>query len=218
MDRTRARALAKEYVAQGRPTDWFEVLYAEADRGDSVVPWADLRPNPNLIAWLDRNRALNGGKALKVGCGYGDDVEELARRGYQVVGFDVAPTAIAACMKRSPDSRATYITADVLQSHVEWRQAFDFVLESYTLQVLPPAERDTAIVRIADFVAPDGTLLVIARGRDDEDDPGQMPWPLKRDEVLKFEDAGLTLVEFEDYLDEESPPVRRFRATYRREI
>jgi len=89
----------------------------------------------------------------------------LSRRGYEVVGFDIAPTAIAVCQKRFPGSTASYVVADLFDSPSEWRRAFDFVLESYTLQVLPAPERQRAIVRIADFVAPDGLLLVIARGR-----------------------------------------------------
>ena len=95
MDRTRARSLASEFVADGRATAWFEVLYAEAEVGAATVPWADFRPNPNLVAWLCQSEPADGRKALKVGCGYGDDVEELSRRGYEVVGFDIAPPAIA---------------------------------------------------------------------------------------------------------------------------
>ena len=104
----------------------------------------------------------------------------------------------------------------MLKCPSEWTHAFDFVLESYTLQVLPPAERSLARQQIADFVAKGGTLLVIARGRNADDDPGLMPWPLLEDEVRQFEASGLQLVNFEDYLDNETPPVRRFRAEFRR--
>ena len=217
MDRTRARALAKQFVSDNRPTEWFEVLYAEAEQGVSVVPWADLCPNPNLMAWLDRNPTACGRKALKVGCGYGDDVEELVRRGYEVTGFDVAPTAISHCRKRFPNSKARYVVADILTSPVEWNQAFDFVLESYTLQVLPPDQRALAIAEIAKLVAPQGTLLVIARGRDLSDDPGLMPWPLTIDDVRQFDATGLRLINLEDFLDQETPPVRRFRVEFRRD-
>ena len=216
MDRTRARSLASEFVADGRATAWFEVLYAEAKVGAATVPWADFRPNPNLVAWLCQSEPADGRKALKVGCGYGDDVEELSRRGYEVVGFDIAPTAIAACQKRFPGSTASYVVVDLFDSPIEWRRAFDFVLESYTLQVLPAPERQRAIVRIADFVAPDGLLLVIARGRDANEEKGLMPWPLTPDEIRSFETTGLSLIKLEDCLDDESPPVRRFRATFRR--
>lgn len=217
MDRTRARALAKQYVAEGRPTDWFDVLYSEAQNGSATVPWADFRANPNFVAWLDANHISGTGKrALKVGCGYGDDVEELLRHGFDATGCDISPTAIATCRTRFPSSNGTYVVADVLEPPAEWRGAFDFVLESYTLQVLPPEERRRAISQIASFIAPGGTLLVIARGRNADEDPGQMPWPIVRDELQQLEAAGLKIAAFEDYVDDESPPVRRFRATYRR--
>jgi hypothetical protein len=38
MDRTRARSLASEFVADGRATEWFEVLYAAAEVGAATVP------------------------------------------------------------------------------------------------------------------------------------------------------------------------------------
>ena len=54
---------------------WFEELYAQVESsGRSVVPWADLEANPNLVAWLDREQLDGAGKsALVVGCGLGDD-------------------------------------------------------------------------------------------------------------------------------------------------
>ena len=70
--------------------------------------------------------------------------------------------------------------------------------------------------RIAEFLRPHGTLLVIARGRDASDDEGQMPWPLTREELTEFIGAGLQEISSEDYLDPAEPTVRRFRAVYTR--
>jgi len=56
-----------------------------------------------------------------------------------------------------------------------------------------------------------------ARGREDaEPTGGGMHWCLSRPELSAFAAAGLTEAAFEDYLDEEKPPVRRFLAEYRR--
>jgi SAM-dependent methyltransferase len=196
--------------------DWFEVLYQEAAAGTAAIPWADSRPNPNLVVWLDRSQ-LNGDgrRALIVGCGYGDDAVELEKRGFAVTAFDISPTAIAECRKRFPHSAVRYEVADLLQSPPSWQQQFDFVFEAYTLQVLPPDLRANSIAKIADFVVPGGTLLVVTRARDAADPPGQMPWPLVRDELAGFSQS-LREAMFEDYLDDEQPPVRRFRAEYRR--
>ena len=83
--------------------------------------------------------------------------------------------------------------------------------------MLTPDLRREAIRCIAEFLAPGGTLLVITRGREPADPEGKMPWPLTREEVYSFGDFGLKEVSFEDYIDKETPPVRRFRAVYRRE-
>jgi ubiquinone/menaquinone biosynthesis C-methylase UbiE len=218
-DRTRAtaRELAQRHVAGGDPLGWFEVLYATSE-GDSLsIPWADLSPNPNLVSWFEQQRAAGSGRrALKIGCGLGDDAEELSRRGFDTTAFDISSTAIRWCRRRFPGSSVGYVEADLLQPPDEWAQGFDLVLESYTLQVLPSELRSEAMRCVADFVAPGGTLLVIARGREPGEAEGAMPWPLTRQELGVFTEAGLTELQFEDYVDDESPPVRRFRVTYAR--
>src|SRR5436190_1404721 len=179
MDRARARALAQDAIARGKALSWFEALYREADGGTAVVPWADLVPNPQLVAWLDANPSI-GGRALDVGTGFGDNAEELARRGMDVVAFDVAATAVARARARFPGSPVRYLVADLLDPPADWRAAFDLVAETYTLQVLPPSERGAAVHALRTFVAPGGTLLVIARGREPAEPEGVMPWPLTR--------------------------------------
>jgi len=190
----------------GKSTEWFETLYAEGARQDVDIPWADFEPNPNLVEWLDRmSLSPSDKRALKIGCGLGDDVEELSERGFEVTAFDIAPTAVEWFRTRFPASRSTYLVADLFDAPSDWSGAFDFVLESYTLQVLPQPERRQAIPIIANFVAPGGTLLVICRGRDPDDPEGDLPWPLPKDTVLHFEDHGLDLVDFEDYFDDAPP-------------
>ncbi len=216
-DRTRVRQLAAEYLAKGDPTGWFEQIYREAEQGGTPVPWGELRPNPNLLNfWRDHPIATAGKTALKIGCGFGDDAEQLARWGFATTAFDIAETAIRTCRQRFPHSAVRYFNADLLQPPKEWIRAFDFVLESYTLQALPPALRSRATERVADFVAEGGNLLVIARGREETDPPGEMPWPLSRTELNHLLDVGLRDVSFEDFQDPDEPEVRRFRALYLR--
>jgi hypothetical protein len=91
-----------------------------------------------------------------------------------------------------------------------------FVFEANTLQALPSELRAVAITKVPDFVAPGGHLLVIARGREPFEPEGEAPWPLIRAEFSALPRAGLTEISFEDFLDQETPPVRRFRALYKR--
>ena len=215
MSRQFARKLAKEFIEKGDSLGWFEALYAEGDA--SKIPWADQKVNPNFEAWLlQRQLQGRGKKALKVGCGLGDDAERLAELGFGVTAFDISPTAIDWCRRRFPQSKVRYLVQDLFQAPEEWKGAFDFVLESYTLQVLLPDRRKAAIRSISRFVTPGGMLLVIARGRKPEEPKGEMPWPVIREELKEFEACGLQEVNFEEYVDKEDPPVRRFRVEYRR--
>ncbi len=199
------------------PLNKFESMYVQARGDPAAISWADLVPNPNLVRWLDANAIDTSGKqALVVGCGLGDDAEELAHRGFTTTAFDVSPTAIEWCRRRFPDSGVEYVVADLFQLPSDWRAAFDFVLESYTLQVLPAELRRQAMPAISDLVAHGGTLLLIARGRDGDDPPGNSPRPLTREELGKFKSQGLVERAFQDFMDDESPPVRRFVITYQR--
>ncbi len=215
-NRAIAREIAHKHLSAGDPLGWFEDLYSKAGEDTSIIPWAELTPNPHLMAWLDQGAIAVSGLALKIGGGLGDDAEELARRGFATTAIDISETAVARSRARFPNSPVEYVLGDLFSAPAEWRGRFDFVLESYTLQVLPPDLRLEAIRCIASFVAPGGTLLVIARGREKDGPEGKMPWPVTKDELSLFLTHGLKQIAFDDYVDNEDPPVRRFRVTYGR--
>ena len=215
-DRSRARALAKAAEGLGQPLDWFEALYREAADGTAVVPWADMVPNPHLLSWLEATRRGEGLLALDVGSGFGDNAEAIAAQGYQVTAFDLSPTAVEHARRRFPESRVDSCVGNLLEPEAGWHRRFDLVFEVYTIQVLQRGHRRRAIEQLGELVAPGGTLLVVARGRDASEPEGEMPWPLTREELGAIAQRGLELVELEDFLDDEDPPVRRFRATYQR--
>jgi SAM-dependent methyltransferase len=217
-DRTFVRRLAAESNARGDATGWFDVLYRHADGDLAAIPWADRTANAQLVEWLEaKPLAELGLRALVVGCGLGDDAEYLAALGLEVTAFDISPEAVAWSQRRFPGSRVRYRAADLLNPPAEFTAAFDFIFEAYTLQSLPVEVRRKAMPRLAGFLAPGGTLLVIARGRDDAEPLDQMPWPLSREELAPLAASGLEIISFEDYFDREASPVRRFRATYRRQ-
>lgn len=213
--RERARQLARRHLAAGDATGWFEAFYAEARGVADRVPWANLTPNPFLAEWLDAHAAP--GRALVVGCGLGDDAEHLAERGFGVTAFDISETAVGWCRSRFACSAVEYTQADLLDPPSAWRAAFDFVFEANTLQVLPEDLRPRAMECLARCVRPRGQLLVIARGREESEPAGELPWPLTRTELSPFSlQHGLAQESFELLMDaSEAPPVRRFRVAYR---
>jgi SAM-dependent methyltransferase len=217
-DREELRRLARESIARGDATGWFEEAYRRTGGDWQRVSWVDLVPNRFLVEWLNGgSEAADGRTCLVVGCGLGDDAEALASAGYAVTAFDIAPTAVEGCHARFPRSRVTYVTADLLHPPAEWASRFDLVVESYTLQVLPPEARRMATKQLAQLLRPGGELLILCRGRDPGDPAGELPWPLTRSEFEMLRGHGLREGSFEDFLDGETPPVRRFRISYRRD-
>jgi SAM-dependent methyltransferase len=185
---THARALA----AASTPTGWFDELYRQARAGEAIVPWDSGTPHALLAEWA-RDRDGSGLRALVVGCGLGRDSEFLASRHYDTVAFDISPTAVEETKNRFPRTAVHYRTADLLDPPPEWHHAFDLVVESLTVQALPIALHAQASARVASFVAPGGTLVVISGARaDDSSTPDGPPWPLTRDEITGFAADGLT--------------------------
>jgi SAM-dependent methyltransferase len=208
--------LAREYAERGDPNGWFEEFYARAGGDIYKVFWADLKPNPLLIDWIDDNPAAPGKSAVIVGCGLGDDAEALAQRGYQVTAFDISPSAIAMCRDRYPNSRVTYLVADLFDHPGAWRRGFDLVYECNTIQILDGPSRGLALAAIAELAAPGGEVVVSCRSRNKGEGLDAFPIALDRDEIDGFQRAGLIEEHFVAYDDDQDPPVPHFFAVYRR--
>jgi SAM-dependent methyltransferase len=211
--------LVARALSAGDPTGWFEPLYAAAEEGAAVVPWDRGAPHWLLTAWAGR-KALNGDgrRALVVGSGLGADAEYIAGRGFAVLAFDISASAIRAAGRRFPGSTVDYQVADLLDPPAGWREAFDLVVESQTVQALPDPPRRDAIDSIGRMVAPGGTLVVIALARADDEEAGPWPpWPITRAEVESFTATGLAPVTIEEVADAgPGPPGRRWLAEFRR--
>ncbi|HVS17023.1 MAG TPA: class I SAM-dependent methyltransferase, partial [Planctomycetota bacterium] len=165
--------------------------------------------------WLASTAGLAGKRTLVVGCGLGEEAEQAALAGCAVTAFDVSPTAIAWAQRRVPATPVHYRVADLFDPPASFRASFELVIEIYTVQALPPELRERALDAVAGFVAPGGTLFVLARGRDDDAPPGDVPWPLSRAELARLARHGLVERDFVDHLDDSlDPPLRRFRAIY----
>jgi SAM-dependent methyltransferase len=214
----RVDRLATASYLQGDYTGWFETLYAEANGDFNAIPWADRGVNYWLQDWTEKSKiSWENCRVLVVGCGLGDDAEYLARLGAKVTAFDLAPTAIEWCHQRYPDSQVNYQVVDLFTAPADWKLGFDLVVEIYTIQALPANIRPNAIDRIGNFVAPNGKLLVVCRGREPEDVCDSLPFPLTQDELMRFTENGLNQVSFEDFIDTLEPnPTRRFRIVYER--
>jgi SAM-dependent methyltransferase len=172
-----------------------------------------------LVQWATgRGLRGDGRRALVVGCGPGYDAEYVAGLGFRTVAFDIAASAVAAARRRFPDSPVEYVVADLLDPPAAWREAFELVVESYNVQSLPKPRQHEAIRNVRGFVAPGGTLVVIAVVQDDGAAPGGPPWPLTRAEVESFVAGGLSAVQVDEVRDAADPAVGRWVAEFRRAV
>lgn len=213
--RERTKTIQTEYANRGDALGWFDALYREADGDHGKIPWADLEPNKYLRRYAEQTNLLgNNRRALVVGCGLGDDARYLYDLGFRVTAFDISRTAIewARRLHRATDIR--FVTADLFDVPHEWFQQFEFVLEVYTIQPLPLAMRPQVIDAIANFVELRGRLIVVTRGREDDEVPLEMPWALSRRDLSRFEINQLKQIHFETMFGDEEPPIERFVIEY----
>jgi pimeloyl-ACP methyl ester carboxylesterase len=214
--------LALRSLAQGNPTGWFDELYRAGTGGEVPMPWNRTEPHPLLRSWV-RHRGLDrpGGpdhprRAMVVGCGLGVDAEFVGSLGPDTTGFDVSETAVSMARVRHPGSPVHYRTADLLDPPTAWRQAFDLVVEIFTVQALPRSVRAAAIANVGGFVAPGGRLLVISGVHDDADPPDTPPWPLTRAEIESFATGGLRPILVDKPAASKSPGDYRWLAEFHR--
>lgn len=197
-------------------TGWFEPLYAAAARGERTVPWDRRAPHEVLADWIARRHPADPGqRAVVVGCGQGDDAALAASAGYRTTAFDISASAIRAARERYPHAGIAFVTADLFALPGDWIGTFDLVVESQTVQALPPSLRGTAIAHVASLVALGGTLIVHAVAAPEGETPDGPPWPLARDDIDRFA-ATLVPVDIARLSMPGDPTFHRWRAEFRR--
>ena len=215
--RERTKEIQAAFAEKGDATGWFDALYKEAAGDHEKIPWADLKPNRFFVEFAEKNNLKgNNRKALVVGCGLGDDARFLHDLGFDVTAFDISKTAIEWARKLHRDTDIKFFVADLFNAPKEWFQAFEFVLEIYTIQPLPLEMRTKVIDAIANFVEFRGKLVIATRGREDDEIPPELPWALSRRDLSRFRENGFEETYFEVMQGDEEPPIPRFVVEYER--
>ena len=193
--------------AHNKASAWFDDLYKNNKNSQENIPWARQAVNPLLQSYLDED-VVHKGKALVIGCGLGDDAIALEKAGYEVVAIDISQTALDLAKERFPTSTTVFKKQDIF----EYEEEFDFVFEALTIQSLPIEFREKMVKAVADTVAKDGKLLLVAHLRKElQKGP---PWPLTKDEVDLFKTHGLTELTHELHTEDSKISNTRFRVLY----
>lgn len=135
--------------------DYWEAHWQEAT---ALGAGTELEPNPHLAR---EARELVPGTALDAGCGEGAEAIFLARAGWQVTAVDISAGVLARAAERAGTGGASaerlqWVEAD-LRAWDPGRR-FDLVTTHYAHPAMPQL---AFYDRIADWVAPGGTLLIV---------------------------------------------------------
>jgi SAM-dependent methyltransferase len=118
----------------------------------------EIEPNPYLARELSH---LAAGTALDAGCGEGAEAIWLATAGWQVTAADISTEALARALARATSvdvapERVAWVEADL--SVWSPAQQFDLVTTHYAHPAMPQL---AFYERLAGWVAPSGTLLIV---------------------------------------------------------
>ncbi len=190
---------------------WFNDLYKKNKNTQENIPWARLTTNPLLENYLLTSEEHKG-KALVIGCGLGDDAIALEKAGFDVIAIDVSQAALDLARERFPQSKVEFIKQDIFDMPKMYYEYFDFVFESSTIQSLPIEFRERMIKAIANCVAKNAHLLLIAYKK--ENKFTGPPWPLTIDEVNLFQKYGLKELSHKLRKEESKISNTRFEVLY----
>ncbi len=134
--------------------------FVNAYDGGTPPPWDIGKPQDDLVAAFDEIGIA--GSVIDLGCGTGENVLELARRGLDAWGIDGAPAAIArANQKREARGlRATFVQGDALDL-ARLGRTFDTVLDCGLFHVITEDERRRYLRELAHVLGPGGRHLML---------------------------------------------------------
>ena len=158
------------------PSFW-SALYRRGEDG-----WEKGLPAPPVLRLAN---ALPRGKVAVVGCGRGHEAVALARLGWDAVGFDFAPEAVAGARRRAArsGSRVRFERADLFGLPARYPGAFDAVCEHTCFCAIDPSRRRDYVRAVAGILRPGGILfgLFYVHGR-----PGGPPFDTDAAEIRRL--------------------------------
>lgn len=140
-----------------------DVHFWQQNFASGHMPWDRQATAPQLLHWLaegELDAARLGGVIAVPGCGSGHEVLTLAERGFEVVGLDYAPAAVALTRQRlAAQPTAKVVQADVLQ----WQpaQPLAAVYEQTCLCALHPDHWRHYAAQLAVWLRPGGRLFAL---------------------------------------------------------
>jgi len=148
-------------------TDW------EGQYRKQETPWDKGAPSPGLVDWLETTGVAS--PVLVPGCGIGHDVRALAAKGGDIVGIDIAPSAVRAATLLPRVGTERYELADLFDLPAHLRGVFASVWEHTCFCAIQPEQRPAYVEAVHSALRPRGDLLAIFYLDPGQDSPDEGP-------------------------------------------
>lgn len=116
---------------------------------------------PPFISLLQSAASPLPGRMAVLGCGRGYDALLFAAHGFEVSGFDFAPSAIAAATAQAEaiGSTAKFHQQDIFALPTKFTDYFDYVLEHTCFCAINPEQRPAYVNSVHSLLRPAGELI-----------------------------------------------------------
>lgn len=131
---------------------------------EKTTPWDLNQAAPPLVSWLNSpNLALKNGSVAVLGCGRGYDAMLFAEYGFDVIGFDFAPKAIAEAitLAQANQNSAQFLQRDIFNLANKFPSYFDYVIEHTCFCAIDPEKRPDYVKVVRQILQPKGELIGI---------------------------------------------------------
>ncbi|MDB9316026.1 methyltransferase domain-containing protein [Spirulina sp. CS-785/01] len=131
---------------------------------NQTTGWDIGQPAPGFREFLaQENETLPRGKMAVLGCGRGYDAFPFAEAGFEVIGFDFAPSAIqeATQLAQTHNIPAHFQQADIFHLPKTHSHQFDYLLEHTCFCAIPPEKRPEYVQIAHSLLKPQGQFIGI---------------------------------------------------------
>ena len=150
-----------------------EPQYWEQRYQENTAKWDIGMAAPPLASLLASSEAPIAGKTAVIGCGQGHDAILFAKHGFDTIGFDFAPSAIAFGQKLSQTMEISmqFLQRDIFELPKEFAASFDYAIEHTCFCAIRPEQRLDYVNMVQSILKPTGELIALFWAHNRPDGP-----------------------------------------------
>jgi SAM-dependent methyltransferase len=148
-------------MSDPQPTPALTAEFWEGRYQDGTDRWDLGQPAPPFVSLLQSPQAPAPGRIAVLGSGREHDALLFAQHGFEVVGFDFAPSAIVAARAAAQERglSAQFLQRDMFELDAEFAHQFDYVLEHTCFCAILPEQRGDYVRLVQNLLRPAGELI-----------------------------------------------------------